>query len=83
MTQPPILLSWTVADTLTRCPASAAVFGRFRMACVGCVMAAFETVSEAAAVYGVDPQVFLGCLQESVAATSGEQRRGDGEPRSV
>ncbi len=80
MTQPPIRLSWTVAETLTQCPASAGVFGRFRMACVGCVMAPFETLSEAAEAYGIDPQNFLGCLREASPAGPGRDRPQETDP---
>lgn len=80
MMQPTIRLSWTVAETLAHCPGSAAVFGRFRMACVGCVMAPFETLSEAATVYRVDPQVFLGFLHESELAGSAGNRPSPGKP---
>lgn len=50
---------WTVAETFVRCPETAPVFNRFGMACVGCVMAPFETLAEAADAYGLDPEVLL------------------------
>jgi hybrid cluster-associated redox disulfide protein len=83
MMQPTIRLSWTVAETLSRYPGSAAVFGRFRMACVGCVMAPFETLSEAAEVYGVDPQAFLGGLHQAALTSSGGNRPDPGESASA
>jgi hybrid cluster-associated redox disulfide protein len=42
-----------VADVLAEWPATAAVFAGYRMACVGCAMAPYETVAEAAAKYRV------------------------------
>ncbi|NJO82146.1 MAG: DUF1858 domain-containing protein [Blastochloris sp.] len=43
----------TVAELLANWPATIAVFLRRRMACVGCVMARFETLHEAAASYHI------------------------------
>lgn len=45
-----------VADVLATHPATAGVFVRHRMGCVGCTFARFETVGEAAAAYGLDSQ---------------------------
>ena len=52
-------LTWTVAEVVARCPQSVSVFRRLRMACVGCAMAPFETLSEAAAAYGLEPEMML------------------------
>lgn len=49
----------TVAETLARWPAALPVFMRHNTACVGCVMAAFETVDEIAAIYGLDRDQLL------------------------
>ncbi len=54
---------WTVAEVIDRCPQAASVFTRFRMACVGCPMAPFETLGEAVAVYRIDSQEFLHALR--------------------
>ncbi len=43
----------TVAELLANWPATIAVFLRRRMACVGCVMARFETLHEAAVSYHI------------------------------
>jgi hybrid cluster-associated redox disulfide protein len=42
-----------VAEVLNNWPATIAVFLRRRMACVGCVMARFETLHEAAVNYHI------------------------------
>jgi len=63
----------TVAEVLERWPATAAVFGERCMACLGCAMAPFDTIGEAAAVYGIQVEGFLAELQR---ATSGEERGG-------
>ena len=56
---------WTVEEAIARCPQASAVFTRLRMACVGCVMAPFETLAEAAAAYHLEPQALLEQFCES------------------
>lgn len=56
---------WTVQRTLSQCPAAAMTFMRLRMACVGCVMARFVTLAEAAAAYNMEVQILLEKLHES------------------
>jgi hybrid cluster-associated redox disulfide protein len=43
-----------VAEVLERWPQTIPVFFGYRMACVGCPIAPFETLAEVAAVYGLD-----------------------------
>jgi hybrid cluster-associated redox disulfide protein len=47
-------LQTTVAELLAGWSAARQVLGRRGMACVGCTMARFETIAEAAAAYGLD-----------------------------
>jgi hybrid cluster-associated redox disulfide protein len=49
----------TVAEVLAQYPAAARVFCRYRMSCVGCTMAPFETLDEVARTYGLDPRRLL------------------------
>jgi len=65
----------TVNEVLARWPAAARVFLRRSMACVGCAMAPFDTIGEAAAVYGVASAVLLEELREA-------SRVDDGSPRA-
>lgn len=44
-----------VADVLAANPFTARVFIARRMGCVGCTFAPFETISEAARAYGIEP----------------------------
>lgn len=44
-----------VSAVLEHWPQTIPVFLEHGMACVGCPMAAFETLEEAAAIYGLDP----------------------------
>lgn len=63
----------TVEDVLTRWPETANVFGRHNMACVGCPVAPFYTVSEAAAVYKLAPADFVAELERTIAGTSTQE----------
>lgn len=54
-----------IADLLARWPETARVFLSFGMACVGCVMAPFGTIADAAAIYRVEPTPFLQALQQA------------------
>lgn len=63
----------SVAQVLARSPHAAAVFLNRRMACVGCAMAAFDTVAEAARVYGVQPRQLAAELARAVADESTNQ----------
>jgi hybrid cluster-associated redox disulfide protein len=64
----------TVSEVLERWPATAAVFVRRCMACAGCAMAPFDTIDEAAAVYGIRAEGFLAELQLTAAEEEGGQR---------
>jgi hybrid cluster-associated redox disulfide protein len=44
----------TMADLIDGWPLARTVLARRGMACVGCAMAAFETISEVAEAYGLD-----------------------------
>jgi hybrid cluster-associated redox disulfide protein len=56
----------TVASVLARWPRSIPVFLRHRMACVGCPIARFETLTDVAAIYGLDLNRFLGELGQII-----------------
>lgn len=51
-------LDQSVEEILARWPATARVFIRRKMACVGCIMAPFQTLKAAARSYGI-PEVEL------------------------
>ncbi len=54
----------TVEEVVARWPQVMRVFMRYRMACVGCDLAVFETLAEAVAAYGLSLEQFLAELQE-------------------
>ncbi len=57
-----LTLETTMAELLARRPEAGPVLARRGMACVGCVMAPFETIGEAARAYGADPEDLLRAL---------------------
>jgi hybrid cluster-associated redox disulfide protein len=59
----------TVLEILERSPQTASVFLRHRMACVGCAIAPFETLSEVCAIYRVNPEAFLQELKDASQST--------------
>lgn len=58
----------TVAETLQRWPATATVFLRRRMACVGCAIAPFETLTEVGEIYAINAEQFLQELRDAALA---------------
>lgn len=60
------LTELTIEAVLTRWPETAAVFHKHRMACVGCTVAPFYTVVDAASVYGMAPETFAAELVEAI-----------------
>ncbi len=61
MTDKPFLLTpqSSVAELLERCPQVIPIFLKNRMSCVGCNMASFETLEDAARIYGVNLEQFM------------------------
>lgn len=56
----------TITHVLERWPETAHVFHEHNMACVGCVVAPFYSVAEAASVYSLSPELFLAELQQKI-----------------
>lgn len=63
-------LDQSVEEILVRWPATARVFIRRKMACVGCIMAPFQTLKAAARSYGI-PEAEL--LAETKQAAAGNE----------
>ncbi len=57
----------TVAEVLARWPYVIPAFLSRRMACVGCVMARFDTLADVAAIYGLHLGHFLSELQRLIS----------------
>jgi hybrid cluster-associated redox disulfide protein len=71
-----------VDDVMERWPATIRVFLDLRMRCVGCPIARFHTVADAAHLHGIAREAFLGALREAadevqpVIASEAKQSRG-------
>jgi len=53
---------------MDRWPETVAVFIRYRMFCVGCMIAQFHTVADACQAYGLDQAQFLEELRDAITA---------------
>ena len=62
----------SVAELRKYCPQCIPVFLRHHMACVGCQMAAFEPLADAARIYGLSPDQFWNELDELIQPISKE-----------
>ena len=52
-----------ISEIVENCPEAMPVFQAIGMHCSGCVMASGETIEEACAVHGIDPDEFLEYLK--------------------
>mgnify|MGYP000181580641 CR=1 FL=1 len=62
----------TVSEVLTHWPQVIPLFLEHRMACVGCALAPFETLSEVLAIYGLSLHRFLQELQRTLQPKEGD-----------
>ena len=60
-----------IEEVLTRWPQTADIFHRHNMACVGCPVAGFYTVADAAGVYDLTQEQFLNELMVSIGQEEG------------
>jgi hybrid cluster-associated redox disulfide protein len=56
----------TVAEVMHRWPQTIPIFLRYRMACVGCPIASFETLAEVAEIYSLELDCFVNELQQTI-----------------
>ena len=56
----------TVAEVMNRWPETIPIFFRYRMACVGCPIASFETLAEVAAIYSLDLEFLMNELRQII-----------------
>ena len=61
-----IVTTATVDEVVTRFPATALVFVRRRMHCVGCDLARFESLGDAARLYGQPLDTLLADLKSAI-----------------
>ena len=58
----------TVAEVLEKWPETFTVFQEFKTACVGCVMAPFDTMDDVARIYEMELSVLIEALDAVVSA---------------
>jgi hybrid cluster-associated redox disulfide protein len=61
----------SVAELLRDWPQVIPVFLKYHMACVGCSMSTFETLKDAARIYGISQDVFFNALSDAVDVDGG------------
>lgn len=76
MTDPMPTTEMVVADVLDRWPETVAVFQQFKTACVGCVMAPFDTLDDVARIYDLDLAALMSAIDATIAAAA--EPSGDG-----
>ena len=66
MSEPMFSTEMIIADIFEEWTQTTSVFFNFKMACVGCPLARFETLSAALAIYKIPADTFLTALQHAV-----------------
>jgi hybrid cluster-associated redox disulfide protein len=79
MADPHLSLNMSVAELLERHPETIPIFMQFRMACVGCDIAAFETVAEALAIYHINRERFAAELTAILPSHASDARAASAE----
>lgn len=69
------LAEMKISEVLEQWPATAEVFHRHAMACVGCVVAPFYTIADAASVYSLPQETFIAELAEVIYAAEQDDGR--------
>jgi hybrid cluster-associated redox disulfide protein len=70
---PAALGQMIITDVLERWPKTADVFHNHGMACVGCAVAPFYTLNDAALVYGLSPERFAAEVAAAVRSAAAER----------
>lgn len=60
----------SIKEIVAEHPESVEIFAHFGLGCIGCAMAAFETLQQGAAAHGIDVDTLLNALNEKVAGTA-------------
>ncbi|HXP75554.1 MAG TPA: hypothetical protein VN823_15525 [Stellaceae bacterium] len=71
-------LDHSVEEIMARWPATARVFIRRKMACVGCIMAPFQTLAAAARSYGLPESELLEEIQNAASGDATARAKGLG-----
>jgi hybrid cluster-associated redox disulfide protein len=73
MEHTPLTADFAVAEVMERWPETIPIFFRYRMACVGCPIAPFETLADVAAIYGLDRECLVNELRQTIQREPGRQ----------
>lgn len=57
----------TVAEVLEKWPGTVPVFQELKTACVGCVMAPYDSLTDVARIYDIDLSKIMSALQVAVS----------------
>lgn len=68
-TDPQNLLTISLDALLALCPQAAAILARRGMLCVGCPIARFHTLEDAAALYSLDLESLLAEIEDTLRRT--------------
>ncbi len=71
MNDPVLSPGLTIAELLNRHSAAARALIRFRMACVGCPLACFESLESAAQTYGLETEMLMTEIRTAIAQEHG------------
>ena len=55
-----------IKEVIEKYPEAVSVFAKYNMACIGCIAASYEKLSDIAAVHGVDVKTFLKDLNAAI-----------------
>lgn len=72
----PISADLIIADVLDRWPETIPVFLKYKLDCVGCDMALFDTLADAIRIYQLPRQQFLDDLQQAIRDPSFGDEKG-------
>lgn len=67
-------LKITITELMNRWPLSVPVFIKYRMYCVGCSMAIFDTLEEAIKIYELPQKAFLEDLRAAIPGLATESQ---------
>lgn len=70
------LAEMIITDALGRWPETAAVFHKHNMSCVGCAVAPFFTIADAASVYRIPLEPFLEELEQAIGQVRTDLQSG-------
>ena len=68
------LAQFSMDEVLSRWPATVGVVKQLNLACIGCAIAPFCTVSDAALLHGLDVETFVARLERAISQEKTDDR---------